>query len=347
MPRKEEIPIQTSTFSVPESPVRADMAQALYDSISQAADVAVMGHHNPDMDSLGAAAGIAAICRRIGSGCHILQPATPCAADPLYQQLFGVELYQDRFQLPSEASLTPDTLLLIVDANRPEMVMCPALLEKASRIAVIDHHVPGDSQLERTDLRIQDTAVSSTSELVCDVLRCFLNPEDLLPAEADALLSGIMLDTRNFTKRTTAETFATAAFLIQAGGDPGRVQKMLQTSREDVLARHHIVEQARMFRQGVSIAVSTTPVNPISAAQAADELLTIEGTGASFVLYPFGNTVRISARSTDGTDVQKILAQLGGGGSKDAAGAQLPNVTLAAATADLERAIRRFTGGPT
>ncbi len=323
------------------------MAQSLYDTITQAGSLVVMGHCNPDMDSLGAAAGIAAIARRIGTGCHILQPATPCAADPLYAQLFGVERYQDRFQLPSEVKLTPDTLLCIVDANRPEMVMCPALLEKASQIAVIDHHIPGDSALENVSLRIQDTAVSSTSELVCDVLRYFLNPEDLLPAEADALLSGIMLDTRNFTKRTSAETFATAAYLLLAGGDPGRVQKMLQTCREDVLARHAIVEQARMVRQGVAIAVSTQPANPVSAAQAADELLTIEGIGASFVVYPIGNTVRVSARSADGTDVQKILSYLGGGGSKDAAGAQIPNVTLAAATADLEQAIRRFVGGPT
>ncbi|MCD7927552.1 MAG: DHH family phosphoesterase [Oscillospiraceae bacterium] len=302
------------------------MANALGELVADASSVLIMGHCSADLDCVGAAAGVFSIARKRGVPAYILKEENPAPAEDMLERLAGQQEYQGKFLSPSDAIVLADanTLLVVVDTNRPEQVQSQDLLLSCNKVAVIDHHRRAATYIANAALNYHEPYASSACELVAELLQYLLEPADLLRTEAEALLAGIILDTKHFTMRTGGRTFEAAAFLRRAGADPGELRPYFQSDLEGTVARYDIIQRARLFRESIAIAPVDHTVGRITAAKAADELLNISGIQASFVLYPEGERVVISARSVGAVNVQLILEKLGGGGNAAAAGAQIP-----------------------
>ncbi|MBQ3557814.1 MAG: DHH family phosphoesterase [Oscillospiraceae bacterium] len=301
------------------------MANALSSLISDSSRVFVMGHRFPDLDCSGAAAGVCAIARKLGVPAHIVRDsASPSKI--MTDKLEELEQYNDCFLSAQDALLIADSrsLLVVVDTNRPDQVQAAELLESCNRVAVIDHHRRAATYIEGAALNYHEPYASSASEMVAELAQYIMEPADLLRTEAEALLAGIVLDTKNFTLRTGGRTFEAAAFLRRSGADTGDVKKVFQNDFDSTVAKYALIQNAQIYRPGIAIAVSDRTVGRVTAAQAADELLNIVGVNASFVMFPDGEQVTISARSIlDDLNVQVILEKLGGGGNAAAAGGQI------------------------
>ncbi|MBO5034801.1 MAG: DHH family phosphoesterase [Oscillospiraceae bacterium] len=321
------------------------MANALNSLIGDASQVFVMGHAFPDLDCVGPAAGIAAIARKRGTDIHIIRGNDPSPADAMMDRLAALPQYADVFLSPTDAIVRadPQSLLVVVDTNRPEQVLSRDLLESINRVAVIDHHRRAASYIEGATLSFHEPYASSASELVTDLLQYILKPEELLREEADALLAGIVLDSKNFVSRTGSRTFESAAYLRRAGADTDQVRSFFAADLPSTIARYDIIRQAQLYRDGIAIAVLDHPVDRVTAAKAADELLTVAGVDASFVLFP-GEDGRIilSARSVGKVNVQVILEMLGGGGNATGAGAQVSGKSLDEVCGELTTAIDKY-----
>ncbi len=323
------------------------MANALGELIADASCIFVMGHKFPDMDAVGAAAGVCAIARKRGIRAYIVQESGPNPASDVTRRLRELPEYADVFLPEQEALLRADSssLLVVVDTNRPEQVQSQALLESCNKVAVIDHHRRAATYIEGAALTFHEPYASSACELVTELIGYLMDPSDLLKGEAEALMSGLMLDTKNFTSRTGGRTFEAAAFLRRSGADTGVVKRFFQTGLEDTLAKYDIIQAARMYHGSIAIAPVGHPVERVTAAQAADELLNIAGIDASFVLCPNEDRVVISARSGGSANVQVILEALGGGGNAAVAGAQIPGRSVDEVTQDLIGAIDSYFAG--
>ncbi len=323
------------------------MASALGELVADASCVLVMGHKSADMDAVGAAVGVCAIARAKGVPHYIVRESAPTPADELYRRVEAMEEYQGRFLDSQEALLRADSrsLLVVVDTNRPEQVSSQEVLTSCNKVAVIDHHRRAATYIEGAALNFHEPYASSASELVTELISYLMEPGDLRRGEAEALMAGLMLDTKNFTMRTGGRTFEAAAFLRRAGGDTGEVRKMFQVGLADTIAKYDIIQNARMYRQNIAIAPVAHSVGRVTAAQAADELLNIAGIQTSFVLYPDGERVVVSARSMNETNVQVIVETLGGGGNAGAAGAQIPGKTVDEVNALLVAALDDYFAG--
>lgn len=320
------------------------MANALSALISDSSQVFLMGHKSPDNDCIGAAAGVCALCRKSGVPVHIIRdPGTPPAQE-LVDKLSALPEYQDCFLLTQDALLLADSrsLAVVVDTNRPEQVQAEELLQSCNRVAVIDHHRRAATYIEGAALNYHEPYASSASELVTELLQYLMEPNQLLRTEAEALLAGIVLDTKNFTMRTGGRTFEAAAFLRRSGADTAEVKKLFQNDLAGTIAKYSIIQNARLYRDHIAVAVTDKPVGRVTAAQAADELLNIIGIDTSFVISPEGDRVNISGRSMGDTNVQVILEQLGGGGNAAAAGGQVSGKSVEEVAADLAQAIDRY-----
>ncbi len=324
------------------------MANALGDLMDDTEHVYVMGHKYADMDTLGAAAGICAIARKRGKTARIVLDMENNSVGPMLRKLRALPEYKDVFIGGGDAFLRvqPDTLLVVVDTNRPESVESEPLLESCNRVAVIDHHRRGSSYIEKMALNFHEPYASSASELVTELLGYLLETGDLLKTEAEALLAGIVLDTKNFTNRTGGRTFEAAAYLRRAGADTQDVQRMFQSDLESMIDRYAIIRRAVLYREDLAIAAIDEPCERVTAAKAADELLTLSGVQASFVFYPKDDGVYISARSLGEVNVQVIVEALGGGGNSTSAGGQLPGVTVEQVCQKLQEAIDKYYEKP-
>ena len=320
------------------------MANAFRELIADAGEVYIMGHSFADMDAVGAAAGICCAARKRGKQARIVIDREHTAAETLIARLDALPEYSGVFLTPAEAFLQmrADTLLVVVDTNRPDMVENPQLLESCNRVAVIDHHRRGSSYIEKMALNYHEPYASSASELVTELLQYLVEPGDILKCEAEALLAGIVLDTKNFTNRTGGRTFEAAAYLRRAGADTSDVQRMFQGDLKSMIARYDIIRQAQLYRGDLAVAALDTTCDRVTAAKAADELLTLKGIRASFVLYPKDQGVYISARSLGEVNVQVIVEALGGGGNSTTAGGQLNVPDIAVARTALLRAIDEY-----
>lgn len=320
------------------------MANALAELIDEAKQVYVMGHSYADMDALGAAAGVCAIVRKRGKKCRIVIDTENNAAHPMLRRLQALPEYQGAFLSGDDAFLRvqPETLLVVVDTNRPGSMESEPLLDACNRVAVIDHHRRGSSYIEKMALNYHEPYASSASELVTELLQYLVEPGDILKCEAEALLAGIVLDTKNFTNRTGGRTFEAAAYLRRAGADTSDVQRMFQGDLKSMIARYDIIRQAQLYRGDLAVAALDTTCDRVTAAKAADELLTLKGIRASFVLYPKDQGVYISARSLGEVNVQVIVEALGGGGNSTTAGGQLNVPDIAVARTALLRAIDEY-----
>ena len=324
------------------------MANALGDLMDDTEHVYIMGHQYADMDTLGAAAGICAVARKRGKTARIVLDTENNSVGPMLRKIRQLPEYKDVFIGGNEAFLRvqPDTLLVVVDTNRPASVESEPLLESCNRVAVIDHHRRGSSYIEKMALNYHEPYASSASELVTELLQYLLEPGDLLKTEAEALLAGIVLDTKNFTNRTGGRTFEAAAYLRRAGADTQDVQRMFQSDLESMIARYAIIRQAVLYREDLAVAAINETCERVTAAKAADELLTLSGIQASFVFYPKDDGVYISARSLGEVNVQVIVEALGGGGNSTSAGGQLPDVTVEDVRRKLKEAIDKYYDKP-
>ncbi len=325
--------------------VRSRMtANSLMDLIGQSSHVFIMGHKNADLDAVGAAMGVACLCRKKGKKINIVLDLQANAAGRLVEEIRGVPEYKDAFLSGQDALLLCDnhSVLVVVDTNRPDQVENEHLLEAISKVCVIDHHRRAADYINPVVVNFHEPYASSASELVTELLQYSVEKSDVLPIEAKALLAGIFLDTKSFHVRTGERTFEAAAYLRQLGADPVAVKLLLQNDFQDTVAKYQIIKSARLYRQEIAVAALNAKTSRVLAAQAADELLNISGITASFVLYPDGDRVIVSARSIGKANVQVILEPLGGGGNAATAGAQIRNTTVKQALDGLVASIDKF-----
>ncbi len=319
-------------------------SNSMMELIGGSSQVFIMGHGNADLDSVGAAMGISCMCRKKGKKAHIVLDLENNASAMLIEEIRQVPEYKDVFISGQEAMLLCDnhSTLVVVDTNRPDQVEYRPLLEAIPKICVVDHHRRAAEYINPVVLNLHEPYASSASELVTELLEYAVERADVLPIEAKSLLAGIFLDTKSFNVRTGERTFEAAAVLRQWGADTVEVKKLLQSDFQDTMAKYQIIKSSRLYRQEIAIAALNTATTRPLAAQAADELLNISGITASFVLYPDGDHVYISARSIGQTNVQIILEPLGGGGNTATAGAQMRDCTVKDALDKLVASIDKF-----
>ena len=321
------------------------MASALGELMADASEIYVMGHSFADMDAVGAAAGVCCAARKRGKRARIVMDVEHSAARSLVESLRALPAYEGVFLSGGEAilELRPGALLVVVDTNRPDMVESQQVLESCNRVAVIDHHRRAASYIENAAFSFHEPYASSASELVTELLQYLADPADLLREEAEALLAGIVLDTKHFTQRTGGRTFEAAAFLRRAGADTAAVQRLFQSDLQDMVTRYDIIRRAALYRADIALAVIPEDgVDRVAAAQAADELLTLKGVKASFVVYRNGEDVQMSARSLGDINVQVILEALGGGGNSTTAGGRVEHGDIEDVRARLTDAIDAY-----
>ncbi|MBQ7896341.1 MAG: DHH family phosphoesterase [Oscillospiraceae bacterium] len=322
------------------------VANTLAELIRDSSKVLVMGHRYGDLDSVGAAVGICCLARYCGVKANIVIDTDHNAALSLIDKLRQDPEYRDTFITPHEAILRADghTLLVVVDTNRPEQVEDSNLLMACNKVAVIDHHRVAATNIQNAAIGYVEPYASSACELVTEILEEVAEQTDIMRCEAEAMLSGIVLDTKSFSIRTGERTFDAAAYLRRCGADTADVKKLFQTDMEGTIARYKIMQDAKLYRK-VAIASPTTPQTRVVAAQAADELLNISGVDASIVVAPDGKGGSFaSARSIGELNVQLIMEKLGGGGNRSAAAAQFLNTTVPEAVEKVYAAIDEYLG---
>lgn len=301
------------------------MANSLSTFIQGADQVFIMGHRDADMDSLGAAVGMCCICRKIDAPAKIVIDLERNSAGQMIDILRSKDEYKGSFISPHQAVLdvTSRSFLIVVDTNRPDQVESGTLLTSCNNVAVIDHHRRAADYIENPVINFHEPFASSASELVTELLEYTVEPSDILKVEAEAIMAGIVMDTKQFTLRTGSRTFEAAAYLRQAGANTTEVKKLMQNDFSATVSRYNIIHQAKLYRSGIMVSAPETRESRIIAAQAADELLNISGVEASFVIYPSDTAVVVSARSIGDINVQVILETIGGGGNKGSAGVQI------------------------
>lgn len=321
------------------------MAQALGELINQADKVYVMGHKQPDMDAVGAAVAVCALARKLDKKAWIILNRNKTAAELSIARLEEQEEYRGIIKSPEEAlsRVSENTLLVVVDTNRPEQTIEPNIINACNIVAVIDHHRRAETFIQKAALSFVETIASSSCELMSEILQEHLETGDLREYEAEAMLAGMITDTKGFTLRTGERTFEAAAFLLRSGADILEVKRLLQNDIESTVSRYEILQRTRLYKGNVAIAVTETPHNRVIIAQAADELLNVLGIETSFVVCADGDgDVLISGRSIGDIDVQHILETLGGGGNREAAAARIKDEELNKVVQSLMDAIDEY-----
>jgi c-di-AMP phosphodiesterase-like protein len=319
-------------------------ANSLLELIGNSSQVFIMGHKNADMDAVGAAMGVACLCRKKNKKFYIVLDQEKNVSKQLLSEIMQVPEYAHVFLSGEEALLQADnrSTLIVVDTNRPDQVECLPLLDAMSRVCVIDHHRRASEYIDPVVVNLHEPYASSTAELVTELLQYSVDKSDVLPIEAKSLMAGIFLDTKNFNVRTGERTFEAAAVLRRYGADTVEVKKLLQNDFQETMAKYQIIKSARLYRKEIAIAALNTGTTRVLAAQAADEMLNISGITCSFVLYPDGDNVNISARSIGDANVQMILEPLGGGGNTATAGAQIANTSIQVVLDNLVASIEKY-----
>lgn len=317
------------------------VAQALQELVTESKNVIIMGHKNMDADSFGAAIGIYRIAKTLGKDAYIVYNNTGMAIDGLIKRLG--KSYNDVLVSTENAisKITDKTLLVVVDTHKKDFVEAPELLDKLSKVVLIDHHRKSTDAIEDTTLTFHEVYASSTCELVTEILQYVEEKLELPVPEAECLYAGILTDTKNFMYKTGVRTFEAAAYLKKIGVDVATIKKMFQNDVDTYVAIADVIRNSDIVHNNIAVAVCSTEVDNHAqiAAQAADELLNLNGIESSFVLVDMGEYINISGRSNGGLNVQMVLEKLGGGGHMMIAGAQLRNVSIEEAKKSLLDAI--------
>ena len=309
-------------------------AHALREIIESREHVVIMGHTISDVDSLGAAIGVYCAARVLGKKAQIVLNEVTTSLRPLVECFTEEKGYPADLFIKNEEALlitNKNTLVMVVDTNRPSYTECPELLNRTDTICVFDHHRQNSEVIENPVLSYIEPYASSACEMIAEVLQYFSENIKLEPSEADCIYAGILIDTNNFMTKTGVRTFEAAAYLRRAGAEVTRGRKMLRNDMAAYKARAEAVRHAEVYRG--AFAISVCPADNIESptivgAQAANELLNIVGIKASFVLTEYQGKIYISSRSIDEINVQLIMERVGGGGHLNVAGAQLTNCTI-------------------
>lgn len=322
-------------------------ADALWELMGEASDILVMGHRHADLDSLGSCMGICAIAEAMGKKCRIIMNEIGIGIERLYENMAQTGHYEARLVKDADALklMEEKTLVIVVDTHRSSMVEGPQVLAAAKKIVLFDHHRKSTTDfIEQAVLIYHEPYASSTAELVTEMIQHFGKKIKLKPIEADALLAGITVDTKNFCVKTGAITFEAAGFLRRNGADSIRVRLLFQNDMDTYKAKATAVRDAEIFMENIAISVCPSNVenSALTAAQAADDLMNVTGIKASFVCCMVGDMVYISARSFGEINVQRIMEKLGGGGHFTVSGAQLKDCTLEEAKERIRGAIEEY-----
>lgn len=326
-------------------------AHALKEFMNTKEKVVVMGHRLPDADSFGAAIGIYRAAKTLNKKAYIVIDNPTSSIIPLMNTFRDNQDYEaDMFVNNHEAKeiMDDNTLLVVVDTNKPSITQCEDLLYMAKMIVVLDHHRQGSDTIRNSVLSYIEPYASSASEMVAEILQYYTEGIRIRNVEADSIYAGIMIDTDNFMQKTGVRTFEAAAFLRRCGADVTRVRKLFREDMNDYKARGETIRNAELFRG--QFAISECPSDYVDSptvvgAQAANELLNIVGVKASFVLTEYKGVIYISARAIDEVNVQIIMERMGGGGHLNMAGCQLETVDLEGARSLLKSTLTEMQDG--
>ena len=309
-------------------------AEALREYMMTSGNVLVMGHTMTDVDSLGAAIGIYRAAEAIGKKAHIVLNKPTNSIRSVYEDYINNPDYpEDMFISSSEAKdlMNNNSMVIVVDTKRPQMTECPELLQMTKTIVVLDHHRQSSDNIDNAMLSYIEPYASSACEMVSEILQYIDEDVKIPPLEASSMYAGMMIDTNNFTNRTGVRTFEAAAFLRRCGADIPYVRKIFRDDMDSYRAKASIISNAEVYRQQFAIARGQNlrvDSPTIIGAQAANELLDIEGIRASFVLTVYQGRIYVSARSIDEVNVQIIMERLGGGGHMNASGTQFDHTNM-------------------
>ena len=324
-------------------------AQAMREIMESKERVLTMGHQITDMDSLGAAVGIFRAAKTLGKPAYIVIGENTGSVDWWIDALRSSKEYEEDIFISHEQAIemtNMNTAVVVVDTARTTMVECGEILSMTNTVVVLDHHRQTTEQITGAALSYIEPSASSACEMVAEVLQYFEEDVRLRGLEADCMYAGIIIDTNNFVAKTGARTFEAAAYLRRAGADATRVRKALRDDMDSYKARAEAVRHAEAFMgcYMISILPAGNLATPnVTAAQAANELLNINGVKASFVVTEYDSRVFISARAIDEVNVQLVMEHLGGGGHMTIAGAQLTGVSCEEAVEEIRRTLTQMT----
>ncbi len=322
-------------------------ASKLCAMISNSTNVLIMGHSNPDFDSIGACVGIASLCMHMGVSAKVVTNLNSENFKACTGRLCELADYKSLFvdSVVGLDTIEFGTLLIIVDANNFRILEAPEIANNAFNIAIIDHHIKKEEFEHPPKLTYIDPSASSACELVSEILEFSIPVGTLRKEEANVLMSGIMVDTQNFTRTVGTRTFAAALYLRSAGASPEYARTFFEQGFDDYYSEAMFSTNAQIYREQIAITASEgtgSPHDRVAAAKAADKLLSVKNVNAAFALVVIGNTVHISGRSNGKLNVQLILEKIGGGGHFDVAGAAIAESTADAAKAKLLWAIDQY-----
>lgn len=307
--------VKTRAFSV-----------ALKDFISNSDKVIFMGHSGLDYDAFGAALGLQRAVRTLGKQPYIVYDNSP-AVKLLYDEANNIPEYEGMFVSAENAEdiITMNTLLIILDTHRPSMMPNARLLDKTSKLVLIDHHRRSTEFITNTSLVYHEPYASSTCEMATEIMQYINDNKKITAFEAKSLYVGILMDTKNFTVKTGVRTFEAASFLRRFGLNPSEVRRLFNTNKSDYIHRAEIIKNSSAVKNDILVSISSEVYENmrVISSQAADEMLNLSGIRAAFVIYLAENSVCISARSLGDINVQVITEKLGGGGHATVAGAQI------------------------
>lgn len=310
-------------------------AHALSELIEAKDHVLIMGHKMGDVDAVGAAIGVFRICKTFNKRAHIVIDDISTSVAPIIERVRATADSGDTdIFVRGEKALTmvdSDTMLVVVDVNRRSYVECEGLLDKVGTIVLLDHHRQGSDVIDNAVLSYIEPYASSSCEMVAEILQYIDADVKIKQAEADAMYSGIMIDTNNFLTKTGVRTFEAAAYLRRNGADVTRIRKAFRTEMDDFMFKAKVTSTAHVYRERFAFAEcreSDAKSPTILGAQVANELMNISNVKASFVFTLFNKKIYISARSIDELNVQVVMEKLGGGGHMSVAGAQLEGITI-------------------
>ncbi|HEY5576421.1 MAG TPA: DHH family phosphoesterase [Clostridiaceae bacterium] len=319
------------------------IAHALMDLIKDSSKVFIMGHVNADIDCLGSAVGLFSITHHMGKECYIIQDTINSSIKPMVEMLKMDPKYEDAFVDINKTFelLDENSLLILVDAHNKGYIQNIRIVELAKRVVIVDHHRKSKDFIAKAVLSYIEPYASSTSELVTEMLQYMVEKPPLTKMEAEALMAGIYVDTKNFYFKTGVRTFEAASFLRKFGADTLDIKKLFSDDFDTYLKRAEIIKAA-VVENNIAICVCPPGYeDSVIAAQAADELLNITGIKASFVLVRIGEEILLSARSLGDINVQLIAESLGGGGHMTMAGVTFSGVTIEEAMEKLKEAIEK------
>ena len=320
-------------------------AHALRELMASKDRVIIMGHKNMDIDVLGSSVGIWRIATFFNKKAHIAVGNINASLKPLVEMFHNGEYPEDMFLTGDKLKplIDDNTMLVVVDVNRPSITEVPELLQKINTIVVLDHHRQSSEIIDNATLSYVEPFASSACEMVAEIVQYISDDIKLKQAEADAMYAGIVIDTLNFTNQTGVRTFEAAVFLKRKGADITRVRKLFRDKLDNYRAKAKIIEATKVYMDSYAISVceaAKVESPTVVGAQAANALLDIVGIKASFVITPYNDIIYISARSIDEVNVQLVMEKLGGGGHRTVAGAQLKDISVEEALGRLEAVIK-------